>query len=127
MSQTAVQGLGSAIGQLASGQLEGITGGGTGNLLIMAANNAGLNVSSLLNNGLNSDTTNQLLNSVIEYLAKIYKETGNSKVIQQQMANVFGLTAADLKAAANLAPSLTSVANNGLSYNTAIKQLNSMT
>ena len=126
MSDSAVQKIGGSLGKLAAGQLDGLTGGGEGNLLIMAANNAGLNVSDLLSNGLNDDTTNQLMTSMVEYLAKIYEEAGNSKVVQQQFADVFGLTAADLKAIANLAPSTSVVSRDGLSYSGAISQLNAM-
>ena len=127
MSDTAVSNIGSTLGKIAAGQLEGLTSGGASNLLIMAANNANIPISSIMSDGLNANTTNELLNAMVEYLAKIYNEAGNSKVIQQQFADIFGLTASDLKAVANLAPSIHSVSTNGLTYNTAMKQLNSMT
>jgi hypothetical protein len=127
MSETAVGNIGDTLGKIAAGQLEGLTSGGASNLLIMAANNANIPISSLMSDGLNANTTNELLNAMVEYLAKIYNEAGNSKVIQQQFADIFGLTASDLKAVANLAPSIRSVSTNGLTYNTAMQQLNSMT
>lgn len=126
MSDSSVQKIGGSLGKLAAGQIDGIVGGGEGNLIIMAANNAGLNVSDLLANGLNDDTTNMLLSSMVDYLAKIYDEAGNSKVVQQQFAEVFGLTASDLKAVANLAPSTSNVARDGLTYSGAMGRLNSM-
>ena len=126
MSQEAVQGLGGVLGKLASGQIDAITNGGQGNLVIMAANQAGLSVADLLNNGLNSQTTNELMNAMVDYLAKIAKDAGDSKVIQQQMASVYGMTASDLKAAANLAKSTGAVSRNGLTYGAAIARLNSM-
>ena len=126
MSDSAVQGLGGVLGKLAAGQLEGITQGGQGNLVIMAANQAGLSISDLLNNGLNANTTNQLLNSMVEYLAKLYQEAGDSKVIQQQIAQVYGMSAADLKAAVNLAKSTGVISRDGLTYGGAINQLYSM-
>ena len=126
MSQEAVQGLGGVLGKLASGQIDAITNGGQGNLVIMAANNAGLNVADILNNGLNSQTTNQLMDSVVDYLAKIYDQAGESKVIQQQIASVYGMTASDLRAAVNLSKSRSAVSKSGLSYNDAINRLYSM-
>ena len=126
MSDSAVQGLGSVLGKLASGQIDAITNGGQGNLVIMAANQAGLSVAELLNNGLNSQTTNELMNAMVDYLAKIAKDAGDSRVIQQQMASVYGMTASDLKAAANLAKSTGAVSRNGLTYGAAIARLNSM-
>jgi len=126
MSDTAVQGLGGVLGKLGAGQLEALTSGGQGNLVIMAANQAGLSITDILHNGLTAETTNELLQAVVKYLAKIYNETGNSKVLQQQMASVFGVTAADLKAAMNLASSTGAVARNGLTYNSALNRLYSM-
>ena len=126
MSDQAVQGLGGVLGKLASGQLEAITGSGQSNLVIMAANNAGLSIADILSNGLNSDTTNQLMNSMVDYLAKIYQEAGDSKVIQQQIAGVYGMTASDLKAAVNLSRSRQAVARNGLTYSSAMAQLQEM-
>ena len=63
---------------------------------------------------------------MVDYLAKIAKDAGDSKVIQQQMASVYGMTASDLKAAANLAKSTGAVSRNGLTYGAAIARLNSM-
>lgn len=126
MSDGAVQGLAGVLGKVAAGQLDGITGGGQGNLVIMAANQAGLSMSDILNNGLNQETTNELLNAMVDYLGKIYNEAGNSKVIQQQIANVYGLSASDLKAAVNLSKSRAIVARDGLDYNSAMGRLYSM-
>jgi hypothetical protein len=126
MSDGAVQGLAGILGQVAAGKLEGITGGGQGNLVIMAANQAGLNMSDILNKGLDETTTNTLMNSMVDYLAKIYSDAGNSKVIQQQIANVYGLSASDLKAAVNLSKSRAVVARDGLDYSAAMGRLYSM-
>jgi hypothetical protein len=126
MSDGAVQGLAGVLGQVAAGKLEGITGGGQGNLVIMAANQAGVNMSDILNNGLDETTTNTLMNSMVDYLAKIYNDAGNSKVIQQQIASVYGLSASDLKAAVNLSNSRAAVAKDGLDYSGAMARLNSM-
>lgn len=91
-----------ALGKLTAGDITGITEGGIGNLLIMAANEASLPIAEILEKGLTPDQTNKLMASMVEYLARIYEETGNSNVLAQQYANVFGVTAADLKAASNL-------------------------
>ena len=126
MSEGAVQGLAGVLGQVAAGKLEGITGGGQGNLVIMAANQAGVSMSDILNNGLDQNTTNTLMNSMVDYLAKIYNDAGDSKVIQQQIASVYGLSASDLKAAVNLSKSTSAVAKDGLDYSSAMGRLYSM-
>lgn len=126
MSDSAVSGLAGILGQVAAGKIEGITSGGQGNLVIMAANQAGINISDILNNGLDQNTTNTLMNSMVDYLAKIYNDAGNSKVIQQQIASVYGLSASDLKAAINLSNSRATIAKDGLDYSSAMGRLNSM-
>lgn len=126
MSDQAVQGLAGTIGKLASGQIDAITGDGKGNLVVMAANDAGLSIADLMANGLDDSNTNRLMESMVNYLAKIYNEAGNSKVIQQQFAQVYGLSASDLKAIASLARSSSAVSGSSLSYDSAIKRLNDM-
>jgi len=68
----------------------------------MAANEASLPIAEILAEGLTPDETNKLMKSMVEYLGRIYDETKGSNVLAQQYANVFGVTASDLRAAANL-------------------------
>ena len=68
MSNEAVQGIASAFGKLAAGDISGLTEGGYGNLLIMAANQAGLSIGEILQSGINDSKTNTLLNAVVNYL-----------------------------------------------------------
>lgn len=90
------------LGKISAGDISGVTEGGMSNLLIMAANEASLPIADILEKGLTPDQTNRLMRSMVEYLASIYEETKGSNVLAQQYGNVFGVTAADLKAAANL-------------------------
>ena len=119
-------GISGALGKLAAGDISGITEGGYGNLLVMAANKAGISIAEILSEGLTDNKTNQLLEAMVEYLSDIYAETKNSKVVAQQFANVYGLTASDLKAAANLARSTNIISNQNLNYGGMITQLNNM-
>lgn len=117
----------SALGQLASGNVEGITNGGTGNLLVMAANAAGLSVGEILQKGITEGETNQLMKAMVMYLRGIYSETQDSLVVQQQYAKVFGLTASDLKAISNLSISdITGISNTNLGYSGMMNQLTNM-
>lgn len=120
------EGLAGALGKLAAGDVSGITEGGYGNLLIMAANRANLSIADILANGLDDSETNSLLQAMVEYLGDIYAETKGSKVVQQQFANVFGLTASDLKAAANLFGSTNTIGGNALQYGGMMKRLQDM-
>lgn len=120
------QGLSDALGKLAAGDISGITDDSYGNLLVMAANKANLSIAEILQDGLNDDETNALMHAMVEYLGGIYTETKDNKVVAQQFANVYGLTASDLKAAANLASSTTNVYKNNLNYGGMMQQLTDM-
>ena len=130
VSDSAVSKLATAIGQLASGDISGITSGGANNLLIMAANEAGISLEGILKNGLDASQTNILLQAMVNYLANIYNETKGSKVLQQQFANIYNLSASDLKAVTNLAndnnQTIKTIANNNLTFSTAYTQLQNM-
>ena len=130
VSDSTVNKLATAIGQLASGDINGITSGGANNLLIMAANEAGISLEGILKNGLDASQTNILLQAMVNYLANIYNETKGSKVLQQQFANIYNLSASDLKAVTNLAndnnQTIKTIAHNNLTFSTAYTQLQNM-
>jgi hypothetical protein len=130
MSQEAVQSIATALGQIASGQVDGLTSGsGTGNLLVMAANKSGKSIAEILSSGLDADETNNLLQAAVNYLADIAQST-DSRVVQQQIAGVFGVKASDLKAAVNLRSdpkegknSIGDIASKNLTYDNMLNQL----
>ncbi len=126
MSDAAVQDIARAFGQIASGDISGLNGSGTGNLLIMAANEAGMSIADILQEGLQADETNKLMQAMVNYLAEIAETSSDSRVVQQQLANVYGLKASDLRAATNLASSLKDVAKADMSYGGMMGQLNLM-
>lgn len=128
MSQEAVQSIANTFGQIAAGQIEGITSGGTSNLLIMAANKAGLPIADLLTNGVDAQETNKLLQSVIDYLADLADSSADNMVVQQQLAKVFGVKASDLRAATNLTSrgALNSIYGNSMTYDSMLNRLFSM-
>ena len=103
MSDNAVQSIARALGEVAAGQINSLTGEGAGNLVVMAANQAGISIADILNKGMTDEDANNLLACAVEYLAGLYNDNQDSKVVQQQIAQVFGVAASDLKAAVNLA------------------------
>lgn len=135
MSSEAVNSIAQAFGQIAAGQVDALTSNnGAGNLVVMAANNAGKSISEILTKGLNAEETNKLLHATVEYLAEIANSSKNNNVVQQQLANVFGIKASDLKAATNLKVSTDSakkdstgaIYGKNLTYDNMLKQLNNM-
>ena len=128
MSQNAVTSITNALGQIAAGQIEGLTGDGAGNLLIMAANNAGVPIADILAKGIDADKTNELLQATVNYLAELAESSKDNRVVQQQLANVFGVKASDLLAATNLAikGSVGAIYDESLSYDNMLRQLYKM-
>lgn len=129
MSQEAVNSIATALGQVAAGQIEALTGGnGTGNLMVMAANKAGIPIADILAKGLDSSQTNTLLQATVNYLAELADVSKDSRVVQQQLAGVFGVKASDLQAAVNLAKddTVSTVASTEFSYSNMLGQLYKM-
>jgi hypothetical protein len=120
------EGLSAALGKIAAGDISGVTEGGFGNLLIMAANEAGKPIAEILEKGLTASETDELLESVVNYLSKLYKETQGSRVLAQQFANVYGVTASDLRAAATLAPSVKDITKHNEDFGTLVQQVYDM-
>ena len=126
MSKGAVSSIAQAFGQLAAGDISGLTNGGAGNLMIMAANQAGISIADILAKGLDDSGTNQLMAAMVDYLQQIAASSNESRVVQQQIAKIYGLTASDLKAATNLNGSMNTIGSSSLSYAGAIGRLQSM-
>ena len=127
MSSDAAQSIASSLGQIAAGQIEGLDSG-AGNLLIMAANNAGIPIADILTKGIDSNQTNELLKSAVNYLSELAESAEDNKVVQQQLANVFGVKASDLRAVQNLVlpGSIDSVSAKNLTYAGMIDRLTTM-
>jgi hypothetical protein len=118
MSNEAVNSISQTLGQIAAGQIDGLTNGGAGNLLVMAASDAGLSIADILTSGINSKETNELMQAVVNYLAEIAESSKDNNVVQQQLANVFGVKASDLRAATNLTSknSVGAIYDNSMAY-----------
>ena len=129
VSDTAVNSIAQALGKTLAGDISGITSGGVGNLVVMAANEAGLSIADILRDGLNADETNMLLEQMTYYLGKLYDQSSDSRVIQQQLASVYGISASDLKAITNLVKvegTMGSISGSSLTYENAMQQLKDM-
>jgi hypothetical protein len=128
MSDTAVNSISTTLGQIASGQIEGLINGGTGNLVVMAANEAGLSIADILTEGIDSKKTNELMQAVVNYLAEIAESSKDNNVVQQQLAGVFGVKASDLRAATNLAAkdSIGAIYGKSMTYDNMLNTLFTM-
>lgn len=123
MSNQGVSSIAQALGQLASGDVSG-TSSGAGKLLVMAASRAGLSYSDLLTKGINDSDINTLMESMVDYLRTI---ADSNKVVQTQLAGVFGLRTSDIRAAGNLTNSdIKNIYGKSLSYAGGVGALQEM-
>ena len=101
LSESTAQAIGTAVGQLGSGNISALSSNqGMQNLLVMATAREGGDFSKMLTNGLTANDTNNLMRGIFEYLAEIGKETSN--VVKSQYAEAFGVNVSDLVAAKNI-------------------------
>lgn len=121
-SDSAVSAISQAIGQLGSGDVEGLASNSAmQNLIVMAASRIGKSYSEMLINGLDSETTNELLESMVNYLKEI--ANSNNKVVKSQYAKIFGMSISDLTAVANLSSDISTIAKNSMDYQGAMSHL----
>ena len=121
-SSEAVNSIATALGYLGSGDISSLSSDeDMQNLLVMAMSRAGLSYSDFLINGLDESNTNKLLKSMVEYLAEISEST--NQVVKSEYANMFGVTVSDLAAVQNLVPSINSIAQSSMNYNSALNEL----
>ena len=95
-----IDSLARAIDQLGSGDISGLGSNGISNLVLMGAARAGLDYGSILNQGLNANTTDQLLAGISSYLVEM--NSNQSNVVRSQLGNIFGVKITDLMAANNM-------------------------
>lgn len=124
VSSNTLSSLAQGINYLGTGNIDALQGNTSlQNLLVMAANRAGLDYSSMLSGGINSKDTNALLYSVVKYIQDISQ--GNNNVVKQQYADLFGITISDMRAFQNLNEStLAQLYSNGMSYGDTLTSLN---
>ena len=94
------------------------------NLLVMAANRQGLDYASLLTQGLNAQSANNLLRGIVDYVREI--SASDNQVVRKQYAELFGVSMSDMVAALNLnTKELDTVQQAMLSYSAATKETQS--
>lgn len=119
-SSNAIQQIATGLGYLGSGNVQALSGNSNlQTLLAMSASRAGLDYAQLLTGGLNARDTNELLKSMVEYLAEIADSTSENKVVRSAYGNVFGLSLSDIKGFSNLASSIPTIYSDNLSYSQA--------
>lgn len=110
MDQGTISTIAQGLNFLGTGNVEALNGNESlQSLLAMSASRAGISYADILTGGLDADTTNDLMKSMIEYLKSIAENTDNNQVTKSAYSNVFGFNMSDLTAVSSL--SETDIAN----------------
>lgn len=102
-----------AIGKIGAGDFN--LDSGMQNLLVMAASRAGLSYADILNRGLDSGSSERLMQEMFKYIASM--GGNNSNVAMNAMANAFGVSVSDIRAAQQM-----NVGNISTDYSTDISK-----
>lgn len=100
MNDNTLTGLASAINSLATGDVEALSSSEYMNLIVMAANRAGISYADMLTKGLNEDNVNDLISQIVAYWSEIATET--NQVVKNQYSKLFGLDMIDMTAIKNI-------------------------
>lgn len=100
MDDNTLTGLASAINALSTGDVEAMASSEQMNLIVMAANRAGMSYADLLTQGVNADNVNDLLSNIVAYWSEI-ANTSN-QVVKNQYSKLFGLSMTDMTAIKNV-------------------------
>mgnify|MGYP003303441710 CR=1 FL=1 len=116
LSDQAAQSIATAIGQLGSGDVEGLTGNDINNLLLMGASKSGkVSYSDMLSQGMTADDVNNLMQGVLAYMQDIANFDNN--IVKNQLAKTFGLSVSDVLSSKNISDHvLAEVVGDSLSY-----------
>lgn len=125
MSDDALNEIAKGINSLATGDVKGLASNESmQTMFAMAASNANLEYSELLLKGLDANTTNKLLESMVVYLKSIADNSEN-QVVKAAYGDIFNLSHSDMRALSNITQSeINSLADNMMSYDQMQTELN---
>lgn len=126
LSDAAATKIAEGLNYVATGNVSALAGNESLQTLIaMSAAEAGLEYSELLLNGLDADSTNKLLKSMVSYLKQI-AEGADNQVVRSAYGDVFSMSMSDFKAVSNLTSGdISDIASTTLAYDQMISELNS--
>lgn len=116
-SSNLINQIASGINMLGTGNVQGLSGSPMQTLFAMAANRSGMSYADLLTSGLSSANTNQLLKSMVEYLADISESTKENRVVSGAYGSIFNMTQADLRAIRNITNDISTIYDSTMTYN----------
>lgn len=130
-----VSALAQGINYLGSGNIGALSGNTTlQNLLLLSMDRVGMDYATILQQGLTTDDTYLLLQSIIDYLAEIAEQNKENNVLQSSYANLFNLSVTDMTAIRNLSKNnvfrnyaaQSTAFNNNTAMQAAINEINAV-
>lgn len=100
MGDSTLTGLAGAINSLSTGDVDALAGSEYMNLIVMAANRAGISTGDLLTKGLNEKNVNDLIAQIVAYWSEIANNT--NQIVRNQYSKLFGLDMIDMTAIQNV-------------------------
>lgn len=124
VSDATISSLAQGINMLGSGDVSGLSSNtALQNLLVMAANAAGINYADIISGGLNANIANKLLSGLVGFTQGIAEASRQNQVVRAQYAQMFGMSVSDLSAIMNLTTDdLIKIKDTTLSFDNAIKE-----
>ena len=129
MDSNTITTIAQGLNYLGTGNVEALNGNESlQSLFAMSASRAGISYADILTGGLDADTTNALLKSMVEYLKSIANNTDNNQVTKSAYSNVFGFNISDLTAISSLSDQdIKNIYQRSLNYEGAMSELNYQT
>lgn len=125
MSSSGVSQIAQGLNYLATGDVNSLASNSSlQTLFALSAKNAGMSYADLLTGGLDANSVNNLMKSMVEYLQDIVNNTSN-QVTKSAWGNITNFTLSDLRAIQNLTNTdIAQIYNKNMNYTSAINELN---
>ena len=126
LSDSTVNTIAQGLNYLGTGDVEALNSNSQLTTLFgMSASKAGIPYAEILTNGLDAETTNKLLESMVMYLKDIASQTKENNVVAKSYSNILGISTADLRVMQSLdARTINSISSNLLTYQDTLDELN---
>lgn len=126
VSDSAVSTIAEGLNYLGTGNVEALNSNDSlQTLMAMSASRAGISYADILTGGLDANTTNKLMKSMVEYLSDIASNTDNNQVTKAAYSTLFGMNITDLLSISNISTNdLEAIYNSSLTYQNALDELN---
>lgn len=130
LSQQTVAQIATGLNALGTGDVEALNGNSQLTTLFgMATSRAqGVSLTDFLVNGMDADKANILMESMVEYLRDIAKQTKDNNVVAKSYSNMLGITMSDLTALSKIDnKTLNNISSNMISYEDTLNELSYQT